>query len=69
MQPVSLLVLDINMPIITGLELCAKVKELYIEKQVEINRVACLFKDRAGEIKLIRPLIIYSSSLDYTKMN
>ena len=31
-QPVSFLILDIDMPIVSGLEICSKIKALYTEK-------------------------------------
>ena len=48
-QPVSLLILDINMPIVTGLQICARVKALYSEKQTEID--ASLQNSRLEEKK------------------
>ena len=56
-QPVSLLILDINMPIITGLQAAAKIKELYEN----------VGRDKGGS-KIIRPLIVFLSQLDYGRM-
>ena len=58
-QPVALLILDVNLPVITGLEVCSKVKEIYTRKQKELNEKS------TDPIQLHRPLIIFYSSLDY----
>ena len=61
-QPVALLILDVNLPVITGLDVCSKVKEIYTRKQKELN-------DKSIDpIQLHRPLIIFYSSLDYKNM-
>ena len=52
-QPVSLVLLDINMPIMNGLEALKQIKEQY----ANIN------KD-----KLVRPMICYLTQLNYANM-
>ena len=52
-QPVSLVLLDINMPILNGLETLKLIKEQY----------SIYNKD-----KLVRPMICYLSQMNYTTM-
>ena len=53
-QPVSLLILDINMPVVNGLQAAAKIKELFENAE----------RDKGGN-KIIRPLIVFLSQLNY----
>ena len=57
-QPISLLLLDINMPVLNGYETLTKVKELY-SKVNEID----------PSHKFLRPLICYLSQTDQAIMN
>ena len=57
MQPVSLLLLDINMPVLNGYETLIKVKELF--KQVNENNPKQQF---------VRPMICYLSQTDQAIM-
>jgi len=76
-QPISLLIVEINMPIINGLQICASVKALYDEKQSELEAISTAFTQQLGsstsqtvksEVKLVRPMIIYMSDIDYNQM-
>ena len=57
-QPISLLILDINMPELNGLECSRKIKQLYIDK----NR-------QTQSKKLLRPCIIFMTQTPLTVMN
>ena len=62
-QPVALLLLDINMPIFSGFEVCKKVKELY-EKFNSTDADG----RRHHETELLRPMICYLSQHDRNSM-
>ena len=55
-QPIALLFLDINMPLVDGFETSARVKQLF-----ELH-------NQENEIKLLRPMICFLSHLDPENM-
>ena len=57
-QPISLLMLDINMPIMTGMEVCKAVKQFYSKH----NATADVDK------KVLRPVICYLSQYNRVEM-
>ena len=76
-QPVSLLLLDINMPILTGLDVVAHVKEkfeqinqrnplLHDEEEKQINTFTA--ERSSNKAKILRPFICYLSQLEFKVM-
>lgn len=52
LQPVKLVICDINMPILDGWQTLDKVKELYTQKQAEIDECKVIDNEK-GESKVI----------------
>ena len=52
MQPITILLLDINMPLVDGFETSVKVKQLFTQH------------NEKNKIKLLRPMICFLSQLD-----
>ena len=61
-QPVALLLLDINMPIMTGFEVCKKVKALYKNMNDEAAAEGNNFQ------KVLRPVICFLSQYERNTM-
>ena len=70
MQPVSLLLLDINMPILNGLQVLLKVKEKFELTEKKLAEIESTEDQPASTSKLrvVRPLIAYLSQNDYGQM-
>ena len=62
----ALLILDVNMPVMTGLQVAAKVKELFMAKQVSIEQNQSVQSFSSKQLQ--RPLVIFQSSLNYDVM-
>ena len=56
-QPVSLLILDINMPILNGFETKKAIEELFVKFNARLN-------SEHPEITVLRPLVCYLSQFD-----
>ena len=64
-QPVALILLDINMPIMTGLEAIKVIKKLFEETDTELTA-----KNVSGrpQGKLIRPVLLFFSQYNRQRM-
>ena len=67
LQPVALLLLDINMPIMTGMEVMLKLKKKYIEINEKAKAKAPKGSDKANII-VLKPFICYYSQYDRATM-
>ena len=67
-QPVSLLILDVNMPILNGLQVLMQVKEKFDSLESELlnsRKMISITETPLPQVKVVRPLIAYLSQNDY----
>lgn len=64
LQPVSLLLLDVNMPILNGLQVLLQVKDKFAQLESKLSGAttsASSDHSRTSRVKIVRPLIAYLS--------
>lgn len=66
LQPITVLLLDINIPIVNGVDVIVRVKDLYEEANKELNK--SLLKQDQKEHHILRPLTSYLSQYTFKYM-